>query len=79
MRLHALKLLGDYFVARVYRVASERFHLADWNAGILRKLETLDDIYVTSSALTTSRRMEVLEWIIILLIAFEIVLSPTRG
>ena len=79
MRLHALKLLGDYFVARVYRLASERFHLADWNAGILRKLETLDDIYVTSSASTTSRRMEVLEWIIILLIAFEIVLSLTRG
>jgi hypothetical protein len=75
----ALKLIGDQFVARVYRLASDRFHLADWNAGLLRKLETLEGIYVKFSDLAGNRRMEVLEWIIILLIAFEIALSLIRG
>lgn len=72
---NAFKLVGDQFLARVYRLASERFHLAEWDAGILRKLETLDGIYSKFAELATNRRMEMLEWIVILLIAFEIVLS----
>lgn len=76
---NALKLVGDQFLARVHRLASERFHLADWDSSILRKLETLEGIYSKFSNLASNRRLEVLEWIIILLIAFEIVLSLARG
>jgi hypothetical protein len=76
---NAFKLLGDQYLARAYGLAGERFHLADWDTTILRKLETLEGIYVKFSDLAANRRMEVLEWIIILLIAFEIVLSLTRG
>ena len=71
---NALKLLGDQYLARVYRLASERFHLAEWDATILRKLETLDSIYEKVSTVAANRRIELLEWIIILLIALEIVL-----
>lgn len=76
---NAFKLIGDQFLARIYRLTSERFHLAEWDAGILRTLETLDGIHSKLSELISSRRIEVLEWIIILLIAFEIILSLTRG
>jgi hypothetical protein len=76
---NAFKLVGDQFLVRLYRLASERFHLAEWDASILRKLQTLDGIYSKFSALSASRRLEVLEWIIIILIAFEIVLSLTRS
>ena len=76
---NALKLLSDQFVARVYRFAGERFHLADWDASILRKLETLEGIYVKFSDLAANRRMEVLEWIIIVLIVGEMALSLMRG
>ena len=75
---NAFKLVGDEFVARVYRLASERFHLAEWDAGILRKLQTLEGIYLKFSDMASNRRMEALEWIIILLIAFEILLSLVR-
>jgi hypothetical protein len=75
---NALKLVGDQFLARVYRLASERFHLADWDASILRKLQTLEGIYSKFSDAVASRRLEVLEWIVILLIALEIVLSLAR-
>jgi hypothetical protein len=71
---NALKLLGDQYLARVYRLVSERFHLAEWDASILRKLETLESIYQKMSDFAGTRRMEVLEWIIILLISASIVL-----
>jgi hypothetical protein len=71
---NALKLLGDQYLARLYRLAAGRFHLAEWDASILRKLETLDSIYQKISDKLVSYRMEVLEWIIIVLIAVSIVL-----
>jgi hypothetical protein len=70
---NALKLLGDQYLARVYRLASQRFHLAEWNAGTLRKLDTIESLYEKLSDRNANRRLEILEWIIILLIAFEIV------
>lgn len=72
---NTLKLLGDPYLARVYRLASQRFHLSDWDASILRKLSTLDSIYSKISDQQSAWRMEVLEWIIILLIAISIVIS----
>jgi hypothetical protein len=71
---NALKLLGDQYLSRVYRLVSQRFHLAEWDAGILRKLQTLESIYEKMSDQAASRRLEVLEWIIIFLIAVSIVL-----
>ncbi len=71
---NALKLLGDQYLARVYRTASQRFRLGEWNAGILRKLETLESIYQKVHDHASGRRMELLEWIIILLIAVSIAL-----
>ena len=71
---NVLKLLGDQYLARLYRLVAQRFHLADWDVSILRKLETLEGIYQKISDQMVSRRMEVLEWIIIFLIAISIIL-----
>ncbi|RMH36383.1 MAG: hypothetical protein D6690_05925 [Nitrospirae bacterium] len=76
---NALKLLGDQYLARVYRAASQRFHLEGWDASILRKLQTLESIYGKLADQTGNRRMEVLEWIIIILIAVSIILSFIPG
>jgi hypothetical protein len=72
---NALKLVGEQFLARVYRLASQHFRLAEWDASISRKLATLDSIYAKTADRAASRRMEILEWIIIVLIALSIVLS----
>jgi hypothetical protein len=69
---NALKLLGDQYLARVYRLASARFHLAEWDASILRKLQTLESIYEKMSDAAANLRMEMLEWIIILLSALSV-------
>lgn len=71
---NALKLLGDQYLARVYRLVSQRFHLTEWDAGILRKLQTLESVYEKMSYQAVNWRMELLEWIIIVLIALSIVL-----
>ncbi len=72
---NALKLVGDQYLARLYRLAAQRFHLPEWDASILRKLATLESIYQKLSDRSAHRRAEVLELIIILLIAFEIAMS----
>jgi hypothetical protein len=71
---NVLKLLGDQYLARLYRLAAQRFHLGDWDSSILRKLETLESIYQKVSDQMSTRRMEVLEWIIIILILISIIL-----
>jgi hypothetical protein len=72
---NALKLLSDQYLARVLRQANQRFRVAEWNAGILRKLETLEDIYGKINDHAATLRAEFLELTIVLLIAFEIALS----
>jgi len=75
---NSLKLLGDQYLARVYKLASKRLHLPEWDAAILRKLDTIESIYQKMNDFQTSRRLEALEWIVIILIATEIVLSFVR-
>ena len=72
---NTLKLLGDQYLARVYRLVNRRFHLDEWDTSILRKLQTLESIYEKISDQASNRRMEVLEWVIVLLIAFSIALE----
>jgi hypothetical protein len=70
---NALKLLGDQYLARLYHVASERFHLPQWDAAIERKLRVLDGIYEKLANRAASRRFELLELVIIVLIAISTV------
>lgn len=70
---NAIKLTGDYYLARIYRLAVERFDLPAFREGVHRKLSSLWSIQHVFLDRATSRRSEALEWIIILLIAVEIV------
>lgn len=66
------KLLGDQYLARMYRKVALRLHLAEWEASVDRKLGTLDSVYQKLADRAGTRRMETLEWVIILLIAISI-------
>lgn len=68
---NALKLIGDQYLARLYRLAANRLHLPEWDASILRKLQTVESIYQKLSDAAATQRLEVLEWIIIALIAIS--------
>jgi hypothetical protein len=75
---NALKLIGDHYLARVFDVASTRFHLRGWQQSIRRKLETVDDVYDLLVQQAGGHRMEALEITVIVLIAVEIVLAVLR-
>lgn len=71
---NALKLIGDQYLARLYRLAADRMHLPEWDASIRRKLQTVESIYQKLSDQAATRRLEVLEWIIIILIAVSVIM-----
>ena len=70
---NALKLYGDQHLARVQRAAARRFRIEDWEQSVARKLETFSSISERLEARQSQYRSELLEWIIIGLILFEIV------
>jgi len=79
-RVHnTLKLLGDPYLARVSRLAGQRFSLAEWNAAVLRKLDALESVYAKMHDHAAAVRMELLEWVIVLLIGVSILMPLLMG
>jgi hypothetical protein len=71
---NAIKLLGNQYLARLYRLAASRLDLPSWQASVQRKLEATESLYQKMSDSTATKRLEVLEWVIIVLIAVSILL-----
>lgn len=44
-----IKLIGDWYSARLYSLISKKFHLDNWKAEIKEKLDTLEDIYTMAT------------------------------
>ncbi len=40
-----IKLIGDWYSAKLYSLISKKFHLDSWRANIKEKLDTLEDVY----------------------------------
>ncbi len=76
---NAIKLVGDQYLARVYQLTSERLHLPRWDASVERKLATAQSVYQKMTDAASTRRLETLEWIIILLIVLSIVIAFVPG
>jgi hypothetical protein len=75
---NVLKLVGDQYLARVYRLLGDRFHLERWEQSIQRKLEVIESIYQVLSDQAATYRTEVLEIVVIILITVEILLAVFR-
>lgn len=71
---NALKLFGDRWLARLHGAATRRMHIDDFERSVLRKLQALDSTYGKVRDRQVQVRAEILEWIIIVLIAAEILL-----
>ncbi len=73
-----LKLIGDQYLSRVFDLARTRFHLGEWQQSIRRKLEVVGSVYDLLVQQAGGTRGEVLEIIVVVLIALEIVLALIR-
>lgn len=72
---NALKIIGDAYYARLYRAVAGRLGLADWQRQIDAKLHSVSEIYRVLQDQAQYARSQTLEWIIIVLIAFEAVIG----
>jgi hypothetical protein len=72
---NALKVVGDAYYARIYRAASARLGLADWQRQIDTKLASVGEMYRFFSDEARSRRDEFLEVIIVVLVAVEVLIG----
>lgn len=75
---NVLKLVGDPYLARVYRLVASRFHLETWEASIRRKLEAIEGVYGVVADQARDFRMEFLEIVVVVLILLEVVLAFIR-
>lgn len=75
---NALKIIGDAFYARLYRVVRARLGLSDWERQIDDKLESVSLIYRFLTDQAQHIRNELLEWIVIILIFVEVIMGFIR-
>jgi hypothetical protein len=69
---HTTKFLGDWYLARVYLSARERFHLEEWRASVAQRLRQLNDLYSVVRAEVNERRMLWLEVMIVVFFAIDL-------
>jgi hypothetical protein len=70
--MHITKFLGDWYLARVYLSARDRFHLDEWRASVGQRLTQLDDLYSVVRTEVNERRMLWLEIIIVVFFAIDL-------
>lgn len=56
-----IKLIGDWYSARLYDFLSKKLRLNDWHDTIREKLDSLEDIYTIASENLGMSRMQILE------------------
>lgn len=70
---NSFKVVGDFYLAIIFRSASERFRFKDWLNNINSKLNNLAEVSKVLQGEVHARRALASEIIIILLIAFEFI------
>ena len=75
---NALKMVGDPYLARVYHMIAQRLHLSDWEQSIRRSLDVVEGAYQVVSDQSGAFRIELLEIVVIVLIAIEILMAFVR-
>lgn len=60
-----IKLIGDWYSAKLYSLISKKFHLDDWKTNIKEKLDTLEDVYTMATENFSVSYRATLEFIIL--------------
>jgi hypothetical protein len=71
---HITKFFGDWYLARVYLGARDRFYLDQWRASVEQRLAQLDKLYSVVHAEVNEKRMLWLEIIIVIFFAMDLVI-----
>ena len=69
---HITKFIGDWYLARVYLTARERFHLDQWRASVEQRLAQLDRLYSVLHGEVNEKRMLWMEAAIVVLFIIDL-------
>ena len=69
---NAVKIVGDFYLARLYLAAVRRFRLPAWQESVLRKQKLVADVNDLTGEAADTSRAELLEIAVIALIVLEI-------
>ena len=75
---NSLKVIGDFYLAKVYEAALEQLRVDAWKASVQRKQQTLGDVYQWLKGEVDTARSLTLELMIVVLIVVEVVLAFLR-
>ncbi|AWB11057.1 hypothetical protein TDSAC_1721 [Thermodesulfobium acidiphilum] len=75
---NALKLIGDLYLARIYKSLGLKLHVSEWENSLERNLKTLSDIYQLLREDFFQKIANFLEITIVVLIFVEIILGLLR-
>ena len=76
---HITKFFGDWYLARIYLGARDRFYLDQWRASVEQRLAQLDKLYSVVHAEMNERRMLWLEIIIVVFFAIDLLILLRVG
>jgi len=62
---HGIKLIGDWYTARLYALIAKKFHLDEWRQNITEKLDILEDVYAMAAENFSVSFSTTLEFILI--------------
>lgn len=69
---NSLKVVGDFYLAQIFRTASARFRFQDWRESVDQKLKNLAEISKLLTSEINERRNRLLEIVVIVLISIEV-------
>jgi hypothetical protein len=75
---NSLKVVGDYYLATIFRGAARRFRIPDWQSSMERNTKVLAEVSTLLQGELNARKSHLLEAVVILLIFFEIVMAFVR-
>lgn len=70
---NSFKTVGDFYLATIFRATSKRFRFDDWQKSINEKLSNLAEVSKLLHSEVSVQRSHILEVVIIILIAIEVV------
>lgn len=72
---NSLKIIGDFYLAKVYEAALVRLRVRAWQATVTRKLQLLQNVYELIKGELDSARSFTLEATVVILIVSEVILA----
>ena len=71
---HISKFFGDWYLARIYVGAAERFYLNQWRKSVEDRLGQLDQLYTVVNSDVNNRRMVWLEVLVVVFFAIDLIM-----